>query len=180
MKTITWKPGSNKELDIEFDFLRSKQYENKNHRLWKNYSSEDFQNAVALTICWNDDRDPEICSSIAQKDVWPSSAYRILNRLWKNSNKIKFPRIMSPSFAEVARSQIEWLKNNTDCRLYFVSRETENWEEWVIKNFKEVYNLDFKTDNYKYLTCPCETDSSCWQKIIYNGEISILDQWKRI
>jgi hypothetical protein len=180
MKSVTWKPGTIKELDDEFDHLRSIQYSNKNHRLWENYDSAHFKDAVALTLCWNDEGVAEICSSIASRKCCPKNTYRILNRLWKHSNKVKFPKIMSPSFANVAASQISWLQQNTDCQLYFISRQTENWEDWTIKNFEEIYNLSFKTDNYKYLTCSLETEPTCWQKIIFNGDESVLRSWKRI
>lgn len=179
MRTVTWAPGSDLEMDQLFDQLREQQYSDRGHRLWKNYSKDSFNFAVALTICFNDDGEPEMCSSIASRDCWPINAYRILNRLWKHSNKIKFPRVMSPSFAESAKSQIAWLAQNTNCELYFISRQTDNWEEWVIKNFQKVYGVDFKTDNYKYLTCPNECDETCWQKIIYNGNDQLLTQWKQ-
>lgn len=179
MKTITWAPGTNTELDIEFERLREEQFNNKEHRLWKNYNKDAFSFAVALTICWNDAGDAEMCSSIASRDCWPANTYRILNRLWKHSNKISYPRRMSPSFAETAKSQIEWLKNNTTCDLYFISRQTENWEEWVIRNFRDEYDIHFASDNYKYLTCPNECDNTCWQNIIYNGNSEILNKWKR-
>ena len=179
MQTITWAPGTNSKMDQLFDQLREQQYNDRSHRLWKNYSKDSFDFAVALTICFNDNGEPEMCSSIASRDCWPAGAYRILNRLWKHSNKIKFPRIMSPSFADSAKSQIAWLENNTNCKLYFISRQTDNWEEWVINNFQEVYGVSFKTDNYKYLTCPNECDDTCWQKIIYNGNEQLLSQWKQ-
>ena len=179
MRTITWAPGTDLKMDQLFDQLREQQYNDRSHRLWKNYSKDSFDFAVALTIYFNDNNEPEMCSSIASRDCWPVNAYRILNRLWKHSNKIKFPRVMSPSFAESAKSQIEWLAHNTNCELYFISRQTDNWEEWVIKNFQEVYRVSFKTDNYKYLTCPNECDDTCWQKIIYNGNEQLLAQWKQ-
>jgi hypothetical protein len=179
MNTITWKPGTNKDFDQLFHSLREQQYNNRSHRLWKNYSIESFDYAVALTIVFDDNAQPEMCSSIASRDCWPNGAYRILNRLWKHSNKISYPRIMSPSFAETAKSQITWLKENTDYSLCFISRQTENWEQWVIKNFYEVYDIEFKTDNYKYLTCPNEYNNTCWQNIIYQGEDQILTQLKR-
>jgi hypothetical protein len=179
MKSITWKPGSNKELDSLFNQCRLEQYTDRTHRLWENYSVDMYKDAVALTICFNDQDYPEMCSTIAVKNCWPVGCYRILNRLWKHSNKIKFPRVMSPSFAESAKSQIAWLAQNTNCELYFISRQTDNWEEWVIKNFQEVYGVGFKTDNYKYLTCPNECDDTCWQKIIYNGNEQLLTQWKQ-
>lgn len=179
MRTITWVPGTDVELDQLFDNLREQQYQDRSHRLWKNYSKANFNSAVALTICFNDLGDPEMCSSISSRECWPSGAYRILNRLWKHSNKIAYPRVMSDSFGSSAQSQINWLKNNTDCQLYFISRQTDNWENWCIANFLDRFRLPFKTDNYKYLTCPNECDGTCWQKIIYNGNESILSQWKK-
>jgi hypothetical protein len=172
-------PGTDVELDQLFDDLREQQYQDHSHRLWKNYSKENFNNAVALTICFNDLGVPEMCSSISSKDCWPTGAYRILNRLWKHSNKIAYPRVMSPSFGSSAQSQIDWLKDNTAYQLYFISRQTDNWEQWCIANFLDRFRLSFKTDNYKYLTCPNECDDTCWQKIIYNGNEAILSQWKK-
>lgn len=179
MKTTTWVPGTDVALDQLFDNLREQQYQDRSHRLWKNYSKENFNSAVALTICFNDLGEPEMCSSISSRECWPSGAYRILNRLWKHSNKIAYPRVMSNSFGSSAQSQIDWLKNNADYQLYFISRQTDNWEQWCINNFLDRFNLEFKTDNYKYLTCPNECDDTCWQKIIYNGKESILSEWKK-
>jgi hypothetical protein len=172
-------PGTDVALDQLFDNLREQQYQDRSHRLWKNYSKENFNSVVALTICFNDLGEPEMCSSISSRESWPSGAYRILNRLWKHSNKIAYPRVMSDSFGSSAQSQIDWLKNNADCQLYFISRQTDNWEQWCINNFLDRFNLEFKTDNYKYLTCSNECDDTCWQKIIYNGNESILSQWKK-
>lgn len=179
MNAVTWTPGSNTELDQLFSTLREQQYNNRNHKLWKNYSEESFKFAIALTICFDDHGEPEMCASIAARDCWPKGVYRILNRLWKHSNKINFPRVMSPSFAETARSQIAWVEENTNAELYFISRQTDHWEDWVIKNFNEVYGITFEKDNYKYLTCPNECDDTCWQKIIYKGDTKVLEQWKR-
>jgi hypothetical protein len=179
MKAITWTPGENSNLDQLFDNLREQQYNDRSHRLWKNYSSKSFDFAVAFTIWFNDNDEPEMCSSIASRTCWPKNTYRILNRLWKHSNKITYPRKMSVSFGESAKSQIEWLKLNTNFDLCFMSRQTNNWEEFAIENFHEQLGLYFKTDNYKYLTCPNECDDTCWQKIIYTGNHSVLEQWKR-
>ena len=179
MKSITWRPGSNKELDNLFNQCRLEQYTDRTHRLWKNYGVDMYKDAVALTICVNDQDYPEMCSTVASRNCWPVSAYRVLNRLWKHSNKIVYPRVMSPSFGSSTQSQIVWLQENTDCKLYFISRQTENWQEWVINNFKKEYSLDFKLDNYKYLTCIDECDDSCWQNIIYAGSQQLLEQWKK-
>jgi hypothetical protein len=181
MHTVTWRPGTNSELDHLFENLREEQYTDRSHRLWKNYSKLSFKNSgiVAHTICFNEDDIPEMCSTVASRDCWPVGAYRILNRLWKHSNKITYPRVMSPSFGQSAQSQINWLQENTDCKLYFISRQTENWQEWVMRNFKDVYKLNFKMDNYKYLTCPNECDDTCWQNIVYAGDEQLLAQWKK-
>jgi hypothetical protein len=77
-----------------------------------------------------------------------------------------------------AKSQIEWLQQNTDCKLYFISRQTGNWQEWMSTHFKD-YGIDFKYDNYKYLTCPNECDDTCWQHIVYSGDEQLLNVWKR-
>jgi hypothetical protein len=179
MKVITWSPGTNPEYDELFESLRATHYADTSHRLWKNYAKEAFKDVAALTIYFDEEGTPELCSSTIQRDCWPSGAYRILNRLWKHSNKISYPRVMSNSFGQSAQSQINWLKENTNCRLYFISRQTDIWEEWCINNFSKRFDLEFETDNYKYLTCPNECDSTCWQRIIYAGDAKLLEQWTR-
>lgn len=181
MKAETWVPGSNSELDDLFNQLRIQQYNDKSHRLWKNYSEEFLKYTIALTICFDESGNPEMCSSIASRDCWPNNAYRILNRLWKVSEyrKKSSPKVMSPSFGYSAISQIDWLNRNVGDCLYFISRETDNWEHWVSRQFSQVYGVDFKIAEGKFLTCPNECDSSCWQKIIYSGQDNLLAQWKK-
>jgi hypothetical protein len=181
MRTVTWAPGTNPEMDQLFDHLRERQYSDTEHRLWKNYGRDSFIFAVALTIHFDDNDDAEMCSSIASRDCWPTDAYRILNRLWKvhNARKSSAPGTMSPSFGCSAVSQVEWLNTNTNHQLYFISRETDNWERWVARQFRTGYDLEFSTTDYKYLTCPNECDESCWQNIIYHGNPRVLEQWKR-
>lgn len=180
MSAITWAPGSNPEMDQIFDQLRESQYQDRSHRLWKNYAPDHFSFAVALTIYFGDDNEPELCSSIALRDCWPTETYRILNRLWKvrDIRKPGATSRMSPSFGHTALSQVNWLKANTDYNLYFISRETDNWERWVARQF-EVYGLEFNMSEYRYLTCPNECDESCWQNIIYNGDEKVLESWRR-
>lgn len=178
MYTITWTPGSDPDLDKIFDEVREQQYQNKDHRLWKNYGRDSFQFAVALTICFNDNDVPEICSSIASRECWPANTYRILNRMWKHSNKVTHSKRISEAMAASVNSQIRWLQDNTECELYFISRQTDNWMSWVSEKFKLQYGLDFKIATNKYLTCPNEFDNSCWQHIIYSGDDTVLTQWK--
>jgi hypothetical protein len=180
MESITWIPGTNPEFDQLFDTLRIQQYNNKSHRLWKNYGPDIVKSSIALTICFDDDDQPEICSSIAYKDCWPTKTYRILNRLWKTNDHRKSgaPGLMSTSFGSSALSQIEWLNNNIDYKLYFLSRETSNWETFAVRQFAR-FGIKFETTEYRYLTCPNECDDSCWQNIVYHGDGEILNQWKR-
>lgn len=178
METKTWIPGTDAELDALFNQLRETHYQDRTHRLWKNYGPESMSFAIALTICFDDAGTPELCSSIGSRECWPKGAYRIMNRCWKANNKIAFPRKMSPSFGLTAINQAEWLYKNTDCELHFISRETPNWEKFVIDEFKWQYNIDWKTDGYKYLTCSNEADCSCWQTIVYNGNQELLKLWK--
>lgn len=180
MKTITWIPGSNNDLDNLYDSLRENQYNNKTHRLWKNYSKKNFESVAALTIHFDDNNEPELCSSILQRSCWPENTFRILNRMWKiNEKKKTILKRVSDCVGQSAISQISWLKENSKYDLVFCSRETSNWEKWTIQNFHEYFSLEFKTDNYKYLTCENECDKSCWQKIIYLGDEKILGTWKR-
>ena len=178
MRTITWAPGTNPEMDQLFDQLREERYQDRTHRYWANYGIDSFKFAVALTIWFNDRNEPEVCSSIASRDCWPADAYRIHNRLWKHANRVAFPRTMSNSIGQIAQSQIAWLAQNTNHKMYFISRQTDNWEDWSIANFKR-FDIDFVAGRSKYLTCPNECDDTCWQRIIYNGDSTLLDQWKQ-
>ena len=178
MKTITWAIGSNKDLDQLFNKLREQQYNRQDHRLWNNYSTDFLQYVIACTICYDDRDNPVMCSTISSRDCWPNRAFRILNRLWKPDQRIKFPRVMSASFGYSAISQIDWLKNNTDCELYFISRQTPNWEKFVILEFKRQFKIEWSSTTNKYLTCPNECDDSCWQTILYQGNSQLLELWK--
>lgn len=177
MNTITWVPSTNQKLDNLFDTLREQQYNDKSHRLWSNYSTEFLKYCVALTICFEHDL-PVVCSSISYRDCWPKNFYRILNRTWKPNNKLRFPKKLSLSIVESAKSQIAWLNENSEYEIAFISRQTNNWEEWLSSNLNK-HDLNFKIDKYYYLTCPNEYDNVCWQKIIYQGNKKLLTKWKR-
>jgi hypothetical protein len=178
MRTIIWAPNTEPAYDKIFEELREQHYNDHSHRLWKNYSQQAFKEVAALSIYYSEDGKPEVCSSTLQRDCWPVGAFRIHNRVWKCNNKKQFLRKVSPSMGYSAKMQIEWLKEHKQPRLFFISRQTDNWNEWMIEHFKE-YGIHFKTDNYLYLTCPNECDDTCWQRIIYTGDESLLEQWKR-
>lgn len=177
MKTITWAPFTNQEMDKLFDELREIQYKDKTHRLWANYNKDFLNYCVALTMCFENDQ-PIACSSISIRDCWPKNCYRILNRTWKPYERLKFPRKLSMSIVESAKNQISWLKANTNMKIVFISRQTTNWDDWLMSNLNS-HNLNFTKDRHLYLTCPNTNDDSCWQKIIYQGDEKILLNWNR-
>jgi hypothetical protein len=179
MNTITWKPGTRLDLDHLFDELRQKHYEDQSHRLWKNYHRDAFKNVLALTICFDDEGTPEMCSSILERDCWPKGAFRVLNRLWKCNNKILYPRVMSPSWGLSAQSQFKWMQENVQYKLCFISRQSVKWKKFTQEEFARQFNIHWKTDNYQYLTCPNEQDESCWQSILYLGNDDLLTNWRR-
>lgn len=178
MYTKTWMPGTDKDLDSLFEMLRQTQYNDHSHKLWSNYSTSAFKDCSALTINFVDDK-PFFCSSILKRTCWPDGVYRILNRLWKPAVRSTSLRRLSPGIGSMLHSQLDWLRSNTDFELAFVSRETDHWQQFCVDNFTKHFNLDFKIDNHKYLTCHNEKDNSCWQKILYYGNESLLDSWKR-
>ena len=179
MRVETWVPGTKPLLDLLFDELREIHYRDRTHRLWQNYSRETFKEVTILSIYFNNDNIPEVCSSATNRACWPETAYRIHNRVWKCNNKKTFLRKVSDSMGLIAQSQSDWLKTNTDCEIFFISRQTTNWENWMIEHFNKDFGFDFSTDKYLYLTCPNECDDTCWQKIIYSGNPEILKAWKR-
>lgn len=177
----TWIPGTNDRLDKLFDHLRECQYQNHSHRLWKNYSKENIEKwsgSIAYTICFDDNQAPELCSTISSRNCWPEKVFRILNRTWKINNKQKMMLKISQAMGMTTLSQIQWLKENTDFKCYFISRQTDNWMKWVATNYKKQFDLEFKIADNKYLTCQNELDESCWQHIIYYGDEAVLKDWK--
>jgi hypothetical protein len=179
MNTVTWKPGTDPKLDLLFDELRETHYQNKSHRLWKNYHRDAFKEVSALTISFDENNVPEMCSSILIRDCWPNGAVRVLNRLWKSNNKINYPRTMTSGWGLSAQSQFEWMKENLDYKLCFISRQSNNWQEFTKQEFARQFQIYWNFDNYRYLTCRNEDDESCWQHILYLGDESILDNWKK-
>ena len=180
MEVYTWSPGSDLTLDKLFEEAREEQYRTMEHRLKENYSRHSFEYSgiVANTMTINSSGDPEICSTISNRPCWPTNAYRILNRLWKHTNKVTHSKFISEAMFLNVSSQAKWLKSNTDCDLYFISRQTGNWMGWVARKFLDQYKINFSVAKNKYLTCPNECDESCWQHIIYIGKDSILKEWK--
>ena len=182
MYTITWAPGSESSLDQIFNDCREQQYLDRTHRYWKNYSPDYWIDAgiIANTIYFNNNNVPEMCSTISSRQCWPNNVYRILNRIWKHTNrvKLKYTREMTQGWADSVTSQINWLEQNLDYKLIFISRQTLNWQKHALEKFYN-YGITLKMDNYAYLTCPNECDNTCWQNIVYIGDESVLTQWPR-
>jgi hypothetical protein len=178
MKTITWRKGEDRYLDDLFESLRLKQYNNKEHRYWSNYDLSHFKFSVAYTIHFDDDEHPESCSVISNRSCWPTDVYRILTRTWKiKENRKTFLRTVSDCMGYSALSQIKWLEQNTDYRLYFISRQTNNWNSWMKKHFNEKFGIQFELDQRRFKTCDDDNSDSCFQNIIYSGSKNILEGW---
>lgn len=179
MTCLIWVPGTDSNLDQLFNDLREQQYQNRQDALWANYSAEAFRDCVALSIYLNDRGEPELCSSISVRPCWPEGVYRILNRTWKCQNRRRMMPEISQAMGQTALKHIQWLQENTRCRLYFISRETDNWMSWTQKNFKRQFGIEFDSADSKYLTCANENADTCWQHILYRGDTRLLDQWKK-
>jgi hypothetical protein len=178
MHTITWKPNTLPEYDTLFETLRNQQYQNREQPLWQNYTAEHFQNECsALSIGFNDNNEPEYCGSILSRDCWPAGVYRILNRFWR-INQVGRLVDFSPISKTLIDSQIQWVSENTDGELVFISRENRYWQRWGAKKYMEQFNLEFKYNANRYLTCDNTAHEGCWQYIIYHGNEKLLDTWK--
>jgi hypothetical protein len=180
MNAITWKPGTDSLYDPLFDYLRELHYRDKTHHLWSNYNREHFINeAAALSIVFDSDGNPTHCASVLKRSCWPDKVYRILNRLWRVDRYDGPIKNIDSNGGLLMKSQLEWLKANTDCELAFVSRESKHFQKWLIDQCRTNYELNFEHDDYLYLTCPNPGDTSCWQRIIYQGNNSLLESWSR-
>lgn len=180
MYTRFWIPGTNSELDDLFEILRQKHYNDESHRLHNNYSRESFDEVSVLSISYEND-EPIMVSSILHRDCFPDRAYRICNRTWKvKEHRLEQASTTGPSpiFAEMVLSHVDYVKQNLDYSLLFISRQTNNWQRFGVRSFKK-YNVDFSYDNYKYLTCNDKDCESCWQYIMYIGDDSVLENWER-
>jgi len=178
METYTWTPGFKPELDQLFNDLRLQQYNDKKHRLWFNYNEEFLKFCVALTICFDENNLPIMCSSISSRDCWPKQIYRIMNRTWKPNSRMSMANKLSKFTIATAQSQIDWLDKNLNYKIAFISRQTNYWQDVLLNNLNE-HGFKFKKDKYYYLTCPNECDETCWQKIIYQGDKRSMKSWKK-
>lgn len=191
MKAVTWRPGSDDLYDPLFHYLRERCYRDRSHPLWNNYNKEHFQTeCLALSIVFGDHGFPVFCGSILSRDCWPKNAYRIINRffatnMWATSKKIATCAngqvVPIDQLAEeqgvLLESQINWLKQNTDVELMFISRESSYWQQWIVDCYRKQFNLEFKYNKNRYQVCSTPHDDSCFQRIIYQGSDELLEHW---
>jgi len=180
MHAITWRPGTDTLWDPLFDHLRERHYRNHDHPLWKNYNRDHFFNeCIALTIAFDENEWPILCGSILGRECWPKNTYRIINRLWSVHQSDGPIKNLHPVGEILLKSQINWLKENVEYDMVFISREAKHWQQWTVDQYRNNYGLDFEFDDHQYLVCNNPTDDSCWQRIIYQGDASLLEQWSR-
>jgi hypothetical protein len=193
MHAVTWRPGTDVLNDSLFDHLREKHYRKTDHPLWKNYARDHFYNeCLALSMVFGDHGLPVFCASILGRDCWPADTYRIVNRyfatgLWcptKLPVNFNLPeeavgpvKTMAKENGGIVQSQIDWLKENTNYKMFFMSRENNYWQKWTADQFNEQIGVKFKYNNNYYQVCNNPSDSSCFQRIIYNGPDELLEQW---
>jgi hypothetical protein len=172
-----WRPGTDLELDQQFEDLRYKQYRDRSHPLWKNYTQSTFKECTALSITFNNDQ-PVICSSILTRDCWPKDVYRIMNSTWKcNNRRVLLQRHTTLEMSTTVSEHLKWLEDHIDFKLAFISRESSNWRSFFLQDMIERHGCTFKTTDSKYLTCDNINDQSCWQYIAYWGDDSVLSRW---
>lgn len=180
MYAETWRPGTNAELDNLFDEIREKFYRAQQHPLWENYNAKHFQSCEALTISFDNNNYPYLAASILKRSCWPPRAYRILNRFWSNKMSVGSIKNLPQEKGLLLKSQIQWLKDNTDSELHFISRSSKYWQKWSADQYEHNFGLGtFYYDNYKYLVCDNCADDSCWQTIVYQGNSELLKQWQK-
>lgn len=177
MYAHTWAPGSNRHLDTTFELLRSMYVNLNDHDLVSNYNKEHFEQCIALTIAYDGNDHPQFCGSILARDCWPQGAYRIMNRFWKVNREKDGIKHIHPLSALLVNSQLDWLQNNTDHKLAFISREGLTWRKFALRDFSVRYDLHFDTVEKKFLTCGNSDCDSCWQHIIYRGDHNLLNTW---
>jgi hypothetical protein len=180
MYTEIWIPGTDAELDKLFEQLRTQQHSDTAHPLYRNYIAEAFKECSALSITFENDK-PIVVSSILARDCWPKNTYRILNRFWK-VHEHRLPHLDRNHgmtvFSKTVRTQLNYAEKELGADLIFMSRQHDNWQKFTKKILTEKVGIEFKYNDHKYLTCGNEQDDTCWQKILYRGNETLLTDWK--
>jgi hypothetical protein len=147
--------------------------------LSKNYSSHHLNEISAKSIYWGKDGLPKIVCSILNRQCWPQGVFRILNRLWKPDINTGPVFGIDEGFGLLVENQVKWCIDN-GAKGVFMSRETSShWQYWAQSIFLEQTGIKFHIPTEKFLTCDNECDSTCWQHILYHGEASLINNWRR-
>jgi hypothetical protein len=175
-KVTTWTHDP--ILDSIYENLRSKHYANTSHRLYNNYGPEHVSELSAKSIYWGLDGQPKIVCSILARSCWPANTYRILNRLWKPEINSDDAFSIDKGFALLIQDQFDWCTLK-DARAVFMSRQTPGrWQEWAAGILSNMTGISFHLPTEQFLTCSNEDDDSCWQRIIFTGDVDLLNNWK--
>jgi len=176
-QVTTWINDS--ALDQIYEDLRKRHYIKTGHRLFKNYSEYHIQEVSAKSIYWGHSGEPEIVASVLSRPCWPTGVFRILNRLWKPAMLTNPIFEISEGFVKLIEDQISWCEIRKS-KGAFMSRQGDTaWREWVVHELQNKTNLKFHLPQQKFLTCANEEHDDCWQKIMYYGDESELDSWKK-
>jgi hypothetical protein len=176
-QVTTWISDYN--LDNVYEYYRQLQFENTQHRLYKNYSKDHVGELSAKSIYWGDDGEPKIICSILSRPCWPTNTYRILNRLWKPKLNSGPVFDIDKGFGMLIQDQLDWCNKNC-ANAVFMSRQTDGkWQQWASNILTTMTGIKFYLPSEKFLTCNNESDQSCWQKIIFYGDINVLNNWSQ-
>ena len=181
IRTEIWKGGSNTVLDSLFHELREQNYLDRSHPLYQNYTDRNFTFCERLSITFDNDK-PVCCSSIMKRSCWPQGAYRILNRFWKVASEridmlntdTKMLRV-----TDNIKAQQEYAIKHLNAKLVFISRQEDNWQEFLIKSIKKNTGYDWCLDKSNLYQTFEVVDDSCWQRIIYFGDKNLLTSWNK-
>jgi hypothetical protein len=177
-KVTTWVSDS--YLDEVYETLRKQHCAKPEFRLNKNYGQEHVKEVSAKTIYWNDSGEPEIVCSILIRPCWPANTYRILNRLWKVVPLTDPTFAISSGFSKIIQNQISWCTSNNAVGVFMSRQGPGNWQKWANEILSKQTNINFYLPDNKFLTCDNTQDDSCWQKIIFHGDTTVLNTWSKI
>jgi hypothetical protein len=100
--------------------------------------------------------------------------------MWKVSRQEHIAKTVDLIFLEMVEKQIDWLKENKDFTVAFMSREHDSKN--TLENFAQ--HLNKLSDNYQFdvfenRVWVCEGPAEqCFQDILYTGDKRVLESWK--
>ena len=82
-------------------------------------------------------------------------------------------------FSKTVEAHVNYAEQELNADLVFISRQHDNWQAFTKRILIQKADIEFKYNDYKYLTCSNEHDDTCWQKIVYRGNEDLLTQWQK-